>query len=795
MNKFLYKIYLPAVVLLSPFFLSAQTGTVVKGNVADKASKETLPGVTIAFGASGGTQTDMNGNYVLSLTDSSAKMTFTLLGYKTKTENILAKGSDTLVLNVEMEPANQVLDEVVISAGKFEQKLSDVTVSMEVIKPALLENKAVQVVDQVMNQVPSVNVADGQVSIRGGSGFSYGAGSRVLMLVDEMPMISADAGDIKWNYLPIENLEQIEVIKGASSALFGSSALNGVINLRTAYAKDKPITSISSMYGVYGRPDRESLMWWKGRRNPEFRGTSFSHLQKIGNLDLVIAGNVYDNEGFRYLETETRGRMNMNLRYNFKKVPGLSVGVNSNFMNVKGGLFFLWQNDSLAYTPRDSSIQNYDNIRYNIDPFVVYNTERYGRHSLRTRVFKTINTNDKHQGAEALLSYAEYQWQKRFKKDFTLTAGLVYMDQEVSSDSLYGLHRGHNRAGYVQLDKKVRRLTMSLGLRAEYFKVDTSKTKGTLLNDKITGLPFQPVMRAGVNYQLFEYTFLRSSFGQGYRFPTVAEKYISTYVSSLNIFPNAQLQPERGWSAELGIKQGFRIGNFKGFADVAGFWTEYRNMMDFVFKYDTLGKTEQIFNATNPFKELLNHAGFQSQNIGSARITGYDISVSGTGKIGKINITLLTGYTYTNPINPKFNAALDSSGITGTNLLKYRQKQLFKNDIQLDYKKISIGFSSRYNSFMENIDKRFNEPVIYENLNPNTAAYNNPVFYILPGLKAYRAKHNQGDWMHDFRISFQFTKELKLSFVVNNVFNHEYMSRPGYIEAPRTYIMQVNFKF
>ncbi|MBK6986176.1 MAG: TonB-dependent receptor plug domain-containing protein [Bacteroidetes bacterium] len=79
-------------------------------------------------------------------------------------------------------------------------------------------------------------VSDGQASIRGGSGYSYGAGTRVLMLVDEMRMISADAADIKWNYLPLENLEQVEVIKGAASALFGSSAMNGVINMRTAYA-------------------------------------------------------------------------------------------------------------------------------------------------------------------------------------------------------------------------------------------------------------------------------------------------------------------------------------------------------------------------------------------------------------------------------------------------------------------------------------------------------------------------------------------------------------------------------
>ena len=685
--------------------VNAQEKAYIKGKVRDKTNQETIPGVLILTSNDKATQTDANGNYFLSLSSGQQKLSVSILGYKEVIRALELKTGDTLELNLELEGSNQVLDEVVVSAGKFEQKLSDVTVSMEVIKASLLENKAVASADQVMNQVPGVNVSDGQVSIRGGSGFSYGAGSRVLMLVDELPMISADAGDIKWNYLPIENLEQIEVIKGASSALFGSSALNGVINLRTAYAKDKPLTSINTQYGVYGKPDRESLMWWKGKKNPEYKGISFSHLQKIGNLDLVIAGNLYDNEGFRMQETETRGRTNLNLRYNFKKIPGLSVGVNGNYMDVKGGLFFLWHNDSLAYTPRDSSIQKYDNIRYNIDPFIVYNSEQSGRHSLRTRRFKTNNNNDKNQGSDADLYYAEYQWQKHFDNELTLTSGFVYMDQVVNSDSLYGRHSGHNRAAYAQVDKKISRLTLSLGLRGEYFKVDTAQTKGMLFN-KIKNLPFQPVMRAGLNYQLFEYSFLRCSFGQGYRFPTVAEKYVKTFVSSLNIFPNPQLQPEHGWSTELGLKQGFKIDEFKGFLDVAGFWTEYKNMMDFVFMYDTTGKSNSIVTLS----DLMQHAGFQSQNIGSARITGFDVTLTGVGKIGKFNFSVLTGYTYTNPVNPNFNAAADTSGtLRGSNLLKYRSKTLFKNDVQIDYKCFSIGFSSRFNSYMANIDKRRSE--------------------------------------------------------------------------------------
>jgi iron complex outermembrane receptor protein len=96
---------------------------------------------------------------------------------------------------------------------------------------------------------------------------------------------------------------------------------------------------------------------------------------------------------------------------------------------------------------------------------------------------------------------------------------------------------------------------------------------------------------------------------------------------------------------------------------------------------------------------------------------------------------------------------------------------------------------------MENIDKRFVEPLIYERMNPSTAEYYKSKYYILPGLRAYRATHNQGDWMNDLRVSYQFNDHLKLSFLINNIFNHEFMSRPGYLEPPRTFIAQAAFKF
>lgn len=754
----------------------------IKGKVTDAATKETLPGVSVVVDGSSGTAADIYGNFAHNLMPGKHKITFSLIGYQQQTNYIDIKAGDTLVINVFLSQLSTGLDVVVVSAGKFEQKLSDVTVSMEVLKPELVEDRNTTNMETIIDQVPGVNVVDGQANIRGGSGFSYGAGSRVMLLVDELPMLTADAGDVKWNYLPIENLEQIEVIKGASSALFGSSALNGAINIRTAYPRDTSITKINIYTGVYDDPKRKELIWWD--KNPWYKGGEFMHSRKVKNLDIVAGGHYFKDDGYRELETEERLRFNANLRYRFQKIKGLSAGVNFNTMATNGGLFLLWQDaDSGAYRPNGGDIQEYKNHRTNIDPFATYYTGKGGKHSLRTRFFRSNNKNDKEQGSLADLYYGEYQYQKTFAKQLTLTTGAVSTYSTITADSLYGHHTGNNYAVYVQLDKKIKKFTFSLGLRGEYFKVDTAETKGKFAG--ADNLPVQPVFRSGVNYQAAKYTYLRASFGQGYRFPSVAEKFVSTTVGALTIFPNPDLQPETGWSAEIGAKQGFRINNWNGYLDVAGFWTEYRNMMEFTFDYYIPDSVK------NPqLADYFLNFGAKSINVGNARITGVDVTVTGTGKIYGIGTTVLAGYTYTNPIDLNYDPATDTTGSANSNILKYRYYHNAKVDLQLDYKKWSMGMSMRYNSFMINIDKTF-EQELFNDILPTFHSN----MYILPGIKEYREEHHSGDIVFDYRIAYNITKYMKLAFLVKNVFNAEYMSRPGDIQPPRTFVMQASFKF
>ncbi|NCA20462.1 MAG: TonB-dependent receptor [Crocinitomicaceae bacterium] len=114
-------------------------------------------------------------------------------------------------------------------------------------------------------------------------------------------------------------------------------------------------------------------------------------------------------------------------------------------------------------------------------------------------------------------------------------------------------------------------------------------------------------------------------------------------------------------------------------------------------------------------------------------------------------------------------------------MLKYRFRHLAKVDIQATYKKFSAGFSTRYNSYMRNVDAVFENGVLGTEL--------------LIGLKKYRSIYNSGSLVFDARMSYDIKKEIKLNFIVNNLFNAEYVSRPGDIQAPRNFVLQLQVAF
>jgi outer membrane cobalamin receptor len=739
--------------------LLGQEGGTITGRVRDAADGKPMVAVNISADRRTGTITGQEGEFSLQLNAGHHMIEFYYVGYKRVSKEVTLERGERIHLEIDMVVSSRMLDEVVVTAGKFEQKLSDVTVSLEILKPYQLSNQNITSLDMILEKTSGISILNGQPSIRGGSGFSYGVGSRVLMLVDDMPMISGDAGDIKWSYMPVENIHQVEVIKGASSVLYGSSALNGVINLRTRFPGNDPQTEVTLYGGLFMAPRRKEMVWWD--RNPLFGGGSFSHLRKIGNLDLSVGGNFFKDEGYRELEYAKRVRGNLALRYRFQKVQGLSAGVAVSAMYTDLADFIFWQDaDSGAYRQNPDSYAPLVGNRYNIDPCVEYFTPGGDKHSLKTRLYSVGNaTVDETKNSFSKVWYGEYRYLNRIGEKINWTSGLSFMRNTVVA-GLFDEHQGSNSAVYSQLDAQLlNRFKISTGIRWEI-----NTLNGELFFSS-------PVVRAGLNFQAGRGTYLRASFGQGYRFPSVAEMFVDASFSNFKIFPNPSLEPEWGWSGEAGIKQGFALGSWAGFADLALFWTRYENMIEYNYGYfppDTL-----ILHPSE-------YVGYKALNIENARIIGTEVSVTGQGRVGPLDLTLMAGYTFMDPVDPKL---VDSIGRVGDEsyVLKYRRRHMFKSDLEVAFWKLFAGINLQYNSRMIRVDEAFIDPLL-GNL-------------LMPGFPDYWHNKAGGYTLMDLRLGWNISPLFRINAIMKNANNAEYLGRPGDIGPPRQFTLQVKLTF
>ncbi|HCI58192.1 MAG TPA: hypothetical protein DFH96_05375, partial [Bacteroidetes bacterium] len=574
----------------------AQMG-VLKGNIYLKQSGEPVAGAGIypVNDKSLGVASDADGSYEINLPVGKQTIVYTLTGLKNDTLTLDIKDGTEAIRNIYLTSNLKNLNVVVVSASKYEQRIEDITVSMEVISPKLIENRNTTNVTSVLEQTPGVTILDQEPQIRGGSGFSFGVGSRVATLIDGLPIMTGDAGRTEWQFIPVENIEQIEVIKGASSVLYGSSALSGTINFRTAYPKERYHTYLRTYGGVYDKPSNREAKWWDGPAT--FSGINFLHSEKINRWDLIIGGNGLYDHGFigpplamsslPFQDTTISnndvasrwGRLNFNIRHRFKNIEGLSAGINGNFMQSHSNFSLVWANDSTGiYNAFPKTMTLTDSKTFYIDPYISLTGKKGSSHQLRSRIFYADNDNGNDQSNKTNVYLAEYRFNRELISlgRLNVTSG-VYFQQSFSHASLYAgsgndKNTLENYAAFIQLEKKlIKKLMVSAGFRAEYFEMNNKESQ------------LEPILRAGLNYQLTEGTFIRCSYGQGYRYPTIAEKYIETGAGGISVFPNPEVQPESSWNAEAGIKQGFKIGNFFGFADIAVFEQRYHNTIEYIY--------------------------------------------------------------------------------------------------------------------------------------------------------------------------------------------------------------------
>ena len=784
--------------------IAQNTGTLT-GVIIDSTTKEALLGVQVATAKANTNTNFIDGQYELELPAGKHAITFSYLGFATVADTVAILAGERTVYNVTMWESATILETATVTSSKFSKSLGEATVSLQVVQPDLIQNTNAVEVDEVLDKVPGVTTMGSQVSIRGGAGFSQGTGSRVLVLLDGMPALQADAGLPNWGDLPTENIEQIEVLKGAASALYGSTAMNGVINVRTALPTAKPLTKVSLFTTLYGDPADLDNKWWTPAQQPFRAGLQLAHRQKWGKVDAVLGGNLTYNpqlmRTYRQLDNgdidslpgyDHRARLTALLRYRHSERLLFTLNTNVNIGSQNVFLFHARVDPNLGLYESDfAPAPRGQNFRLTLDPAVTYFDKIGSRHRIQGRIYYIDNNNENTHTNESSTWFGEYQFQRRFEQLNGLEVAAGAVASTINSNAeVYGanVYVHNNYAAYVQLDYKLwKKLSLSVGAR---YEINTTAYPDSIAYDiTFNGVPLpggrkalalsdtvehRPVFRAGLSYELSKATFIRASWGQGYRFPTNIEKFISPAAGRITIAPNPDLVSETGWSAEVGIKQGFKIGKWQGLIDLAGFWTEYDNMMEFQAAREI---NRQFFNIP---------VAFQVQNVGNTRITGVDISLMGQGNIGKVAVSLLAGYLL---LNPEYKNFQDSSvqedialfASSDQNVLKYRNRHTVKLDAQATYQKFSLGTTVQYLSFMESID-RFLEGEGSQ-LNPYTKIYE------------FRQEHDQGSFFVNLRAAFQATKFLKVSVLVNNLLNAEYALQPGRLEAPRNFSLRLDAQF
>jgi len=801
----------------------------LKGTIKDAVEGFGIPYVQIVVSCNEEViLSNEKGEYNISIRKDSCEVEFISSMYRSLKRTILFKSNKReLVLDVTLESIVRMLDPANVTASKYETNPEQSTASLLVLTPKTAENRNLTNMSDLINTAGGVAVVDNEPQIRGGSGFSSGMGSRVMILLDNMPLLRPDAGRPMWNFIPMEDVEQIEILKGAASVVFGSSALTGAINVLTAYPRIEPKTKVSVFTGIYSKPKDQSLTSWN-HQNPIKYGISFLHSRIIKkNFDLVFGGEYYDDQSYIGPEEsieetqnkdgqtkgkfERRARINFATRYRFKKLKGLSISMSGNAMYSKNAQSFFWYDGmNNRYRTYKGSLSNFEDFTFYADPVVKYVGAKGYMHTFRNRVIYSNNHEESGaQDAKSIQLFDEYQFNKNITKiGLNIVSGFMNLyalsDGRVFSGDNYSDQPrqifSDNFALYAQLEEKLlknKNLTLQLGGRWEFYFLDNEAEN-------------KPVFRAGINYQLMKSkTSFRASFGQGYRYPSIGEKFISINVGNFGFYPNPELKSEKSWNAEIGIMQPFLLFDFRGIFDVAVYHQSFDNYIEFAMgPWGTSGTVT---------KDI----GFTFLNTGPATITGIDCSLMGEGTISKnVHYTLSVSYTYSYPItkNPdyvyyehngqgySFNTSSSSSLDKGTpeyrqNVLKYRIEHIARLDLEFAFfKKFKVGIALNYMSPMKNVDRIFYKLDIE---NPHLSEFEKNVLAQMikwQGEMPFTGYVNfveddankYGNLIMDARASYSF-KTVTLAFIVKNIFNKEYTLRPMCIEPPRTFTFQINY--
>ena len=659
------RLVLAAALLIATPAAAQQTGTIV-GTVRDTVGAPVVGAKVEAIGAAF-TLTGADGRFRLKdVPAGPAHLRVAAFAFRLDSTDVTVPAGDSVSWNVTLKSGVFYLPGLVVTAGKRPESLENVAASVDVLSDTEIARRAVNTVDEAVNRVPGVQFVNGQVNIRGSSGFEQGLGARVLLLVDGVPMNEADRAGIDWDMVPVDDAERIEIVKGAGSSLYGSAALGGVVNIITRDIPEGIHGRVRFFGGGFANPP-DSL--WKFRNFTGMQGGgsltgSFGTDQVRGAL--TVAGR--HSDGYRqqdasdYLQVAGRGE--------WLPDPVTHVLFTGTWATHQYQVPLAWCGPSQCANMRGLSYQ----------PFLV-DTADSGNHTrsdhgyLTATVTRTPDENTTWMGRASWLRTHFTDFQKagddfavadRFgaegrivttpSPDQTVTVGGELTDNQVTSD-IFGNHTQEQFAAYGEAERVVGKLRLTAGARAD-FLADDGGGLSAVISPRVAA-----VLPSGLGIW-------RASVGRGFRAASMGEKFVTTPVPPFEVVPNPSLHPETAWNGE--------IGN----AAVITPW---------------LSTNAAIFytRATDYISPELVGDSIQFQNVQRARLAGLDVSI--TASPFTPHLTTSLAYTYLDA----WELATDS---TPGQPLAFRPRHLVTLSADYAVGPASVGADFRYSSRFERVE-------------------------------------------------------------------------------------------
>jgi len=594
----------------------AQTSGSIAGRVVDKETQTPLIGVNVLIKKTIlGASTDRLGNFFIErIPPGTYSLMVSEMGYKTKTiENVIVEPGKISHLELLLEETVIAMDPVVVTAGKHPQSMSTSHQAVDVIHLSKMVHRQNRRLEEALLPVSGIHFNEENISIRGSSGYSlFNVGSRILFMIDGVPFMTSDMGAITWDMLSLLDIDHIEIIKGAGSALYGSSAMGGVINFITRQPSSNGCLRIRMLAGIYNRPHYKEWYWTDEILHYERADLAYS--RKIGPVSFRM--NLSRNLSTGYMENNHVDQWNVSSRFVCRLPYHSRLDLYAAWMQSRKGGFIQWinQNSPFEVPP----FHKKDELHFKTTSiYALYHLSLSSNFGLKFRVSNlisemgtqlTVYDPGAFKPGQGLGCEVQGDWLPSPLHHITFGNEFRW---DFCGSKYFGNHKGYTVSPYLQDEwTLLSNLRTTFGMRMDHHVLIDEKTN-TRLSPKL-----------GLNYRPFPQTTVRATLGSGFRAATVFEKYTRVDYSALNIIPNPDLKPEHSWFWDIGFRQIFSENAHIAFSV---FQTDYWNMIEPVMNFLGTIQFQNYIRARIIGLELSTESWWWRQRIGlEASFTGID---------------------------------------------------------------------------------------------------------------------------------------------------------------------------